>query len=159
TADPVAIGVDVGTARTIVASSDLTGRVMDQQEFDTDPAADQTINNVNTHAKKLTAKNGGTIEGIGASFPGLVDATTGKSFVPHFKWRDLPIESELRRALKLPVTVDNDANAAALAELWFGRPEIQEVRDFIMVLVEDGLGTGIVFDGQVYRGERRAAGE
>ena len=62
-------------------------------------------------------------------------------------------------ALELPVSVDNDANAAALAELWFGRPEIREVRDFIMVLVEGGLGTGIVFDGQVYRGEGSAAGE
>jgi predicted NBD/HSP70 family sugar kinase len=55
--------------------------------------------------------------------------------------------------------MDNDANAAALAELWFGRPEIREVRDFIMVLVEEGVGTGIVFDGQVYRGEAGAAGE
>ena len=55
--------------------------------------------------------------------------------------------------------MDNDANAAAQAELWFGRPEIREVRDFIIVLVEDGVGTGIVFDGQVYRGENGAAGE
>jgi predicted NBD/HSP70 family sugar kinase len=55
--------------------------------------------------------------------------------------------------------MDNDANAAALAELWFGRPEVREVRDFILVLVEDGVGTGIVFDGQVYRGENGAAGE
>jgi predicted NBD/HSP70 family sugar kinase len=55
--------------------------------------------------------------------------------------------------------MENDANAAALAELWFGRPEIREVRDFILVLVEEGVGTGIVFDGQVYRGEGGAAGE
>ncbi len=46
-----------------------------------------------------------------------------------------------------------------MAELWFGRPEIREVRDFIMVLVEEGVGTGIVFDGQVYRGKSGAAGE
>jgi predicted NBD/HSP70 family sugar kinase len=59
----------------------------------------------------------------------------------------------------LPVAIDNDANAAALAELWFGRPEIREIRDFILVLVEAGLGTGIVFDGQVYRGEGGTAGE
>jgi predicted NBD/HSP70 family sugar kinase len=55
--------------------------------------------------------------------------------------------------------MDNDANAAAQAELWFGRPEIRAVRDFILVLVEGGVGTGIVFDGQVYRGENGAAGE
>jgi predicted NBD/HSP70 family sugar kinase len=42
----------------------------------------------------------------------------------------------------MPVSVDNDANAAALAELWLGRPEIRDVRDFILVLVEEGLGTG-----------------
>jgi N-acetylglucosamine repressor len=79
--------------------------------------------------------------------------------VPHFNWRNEPIAETLTRATSLPVSIDNDANAAALAELWFGRPEIREVRDFILVLVEEGVGTGIVFDGQVYRGEGGTAGE
>jgi predicted NBD/HSP70 family sugar kinase len=79
--------------------------------------------------------------------------------VPHFNWRNEPIGEALTRATSLPVSIDNDANAAALAELWFGRPEIREVRDFILVLVEEGVGTGIVFDGQVYRGESGTAGE
>ena len=59
----------------------------------------------------------------------------------------------------LPVVIDNDANAVALAELWFGRPEVSDARDFILVLVAEGVGTGIIFDGQVYRGQRGAAGE
>jgi predicted NBD/HSP70 family sugar kinase len=89
-----------------------------------------------------------------------VDQETGRaSFIPHFKWRDLEIAKEIREALGLAVTADNDANAAALAELWFGRPEIREVRDFILVLIEEGIGTGIVFDGQVHRGKSSAAGE
>jgi predicted NBD/HSP70 family sugar kinase len=62
-------------------------------------------------------------------------------------------------AISLPVIIDNDANAVALAELWFGRPEVTDARDFIMVLVAEGVGTGIIFDGQVYRGQRGAAGE
>ena len=66
---------------------------------------------------------------------------------------------ELPRATGLKASVDNDANAAALAELWFGRPEVSESRDFIIALVAEGIGTGIVFDGQIYRGERGAAGE
>src|SRR5258707_15812663 len=66
---------------------------------------------------------------------------------------------KVARAPLVPVSIDNDANAAALAELWFGRPEIREIRDFILVLVEEGVGTGIVFDGQVYRGEGGTAGE
>ena len=100
------------------------------------------------------------IEGIGISLPGLVDSETGEAlFIPHFKWRDWAIADELRETTGLPVRVDNDANAAALAELWLGRPEIRDARDFILVLVEEGLGTGIVFDGQVYHGMNGAAGE
>ena len=94
------------------------------------------------------------------SLPGLVDFETGSAlFVPYFKWRDWAIRRAVAEATGLPVMVDNDANAAALAELWFGRPEVRDVRDFMMVLVEEGLGTGVVFDGQVYRGVGGAAGE
>jgi predicted NBD/HSP70 family sugar kinase len=159
-ADAVAIGVDLGTIRTVVATSDLAGRVLEQEEFPTDHDASKTISNVIDCARKLNAKSGGTVEGIGISLPGLVDPESGRAtFIPHFRWRDFDIARELRAATDLAVSADNDANAAALAELWFGRPEIREVRDFIMVLVEEGVGTGIVFDGQVYRGKSGAAGE
>jgi predicted NBD/HSP70 family sugar kinase len=160
TADAVAIGVDLGTIRTIVATSDLAGRVLEQEEFPTDPDAEKTISQIIKYTKRLIRKNKGTIEGIGISLPGLVDPESGTAlFIPYFKWRDLKISQEIRAATGLAVSADNDANAAALAELWFGRPEIREVRDFIIVLIEAGVGTGIVFDGQVYRGESGAAGE
>ena len=71
----------------------------------------------------------------------------------------LPSRTPSAAATGLAVTIDNDANAVALAELWFGRPEVSDARDFILVLVAEGVGTGIIFDGQVYRGERGAAGE
>ncbi len=160
TADPVAIGVDLGTITTVVATSDLAGRVLEQEEFPTDPEARKTAARVVECAREFVRRGGGTIEGVGVSLPGLVDQETGTAtFIPHFKWRDWGIAEELREASGLAVHVDNDANAAALAELWFGRPEIREVRDFIIVLVEEGVGTGIVFDGQVYRGRSGAAGE
>jgi predicted NBD/HSP70 family sugar kinase len=160
TADAVAIGVDLGTRRTIVATSDLAGRVLEQEEFRTDPDSRKTISHIIECARRFITKNGETIEGVGVSLPGMVDQETGTaSFIPHFKWRDLEIAAEIRAAIGLAVTADNDANAAALAELWFGRPEIREVRDFILVLIEEGVGTGIVFDGQVYRGKSGAAGE
>jgi N-acetylglucosamine repressor len=159
TADAVAIGVDLGTARTILATSDLAGRVLYQEEFKTRPRADETVDEIVERARRLFRKNRLSIEGIGISLPGLVNPEMDKLDIPHFQWRDLPLAQELRTALGIPVTMDNDANAAALAELWFGRPEIREVRDFIMVLVEEGVGTGIVFDGQIYRGEAGAAGE
>ncbi len=159
TADAVAIGVDVGTNRTLVATSDLAGRVLQQEQFETSADSAVTTRNIIELSRKLITRNNGTIEGIGISLPGLVSAEGRELFVPTFEWRDLPLADDVSRATGLPVTIDNDANAAAHAELWFGRPEIREVRDFILVLVEGGVGTGIIFDGQVYRGENGAAGE
>jgi predicted NBD/HSP70 family sugar kinase len=159
TADAVAIGVDLGTVKTVMATSDLAGRVLDQEEFATDKDVRRTLARIVGCAQRLIGKNSGTIEGIGISLPGVVDPESGNLFVPHFSWRNEPIAETLTLATSLPVSIDNDANAAALAELWFGQPEIREVRDFILVLVEEGVGTGIVFDGQVYRGEGGTAGE
>jgi predicted NBD/HSP70 family sugar kinase len=159
TADAVAVGVDLGTVKTVMATSDLAGRVLEQEEFPTEHDVNKALTKMVECAQRLIRNNGGTIEGIGISLPGVVDPETGNLYVPHLNWRNEPIAKTLTRDTSLPVTVDNDANAAALAELWFGRPEIREVRDFILVLVEEGLGTGIVFDGQVYRGEGGSAGE
>src|SRR5207253_1894014 len=127
--------------------------------FPTDADINKTLAKIVQCAQRLIGKTSNKIEGIGISLPGVFDQETGNLYVPHFSWRNEPIAETLTRATSLPVSIDNDANAAALAELWFGRPEIREVRDFIMVLVEEGVGTGIVFDGQVYRGEGGTAGE
>ena len=157
---PVAVGVDMGTARTVVATGDLAGRVLKQEEFATDPDAEETLRRVAASVLRLVGKHKRSIEGVGVSLPGLVDHEAGSAlFIPHFKWRDWPVAREIEAATGLSVAVDNDANAVALAELWFGRPEVQGVRDFVMVLVAEGIGTGIVFDGQVYRGEGGSAGE
>jgi predicted NBD/HSP70 family sugar kinase len=155
----MAIGIDIGTAHTTLAVADLVGRVVDRETFPTDPDVTATFRRVVSVVQRFirTHKN---IEGIGACVPGLVDPETEIAlFVPHFKWRNWDLATELQKACGVPVTVDNDANAAALAELWLGRPEIRDVRDFILVLVEEGLGTGIIFDGQVYQGVAGAAGE
>ena len=159
TVDAVAVGVDLGTVKTVMATSDLAGRVLEQEEFPTDPDVRKTLAKIVDCAQRLIGNTPGAIEGIGISLPGVVDPETGNLYVPHFNWRNAPIAETLTQAISLPVSIDNDANAAALAELWFGRPEIREVRDFILVLVEEGVGTGIVFDGQVYRGEGGTAGE
>jgi predicted NBD/HSP70 family sugar kinase len=154
-----AIGVDIGTARTTVATGDLVGRVLRREVFPTDSDREKTFRLI-TDCIQEFIKSEPTIEGVGISVPGLVDAETGTAlFIPHFKWRDWVIADELRSVTGVPVSVDNDANAAALAELWLGRPEIRDVRDFILVLVEEGLGTGIIFDGQVYHGMEGGAGE
>lgn len=158
TSGAIAIGVNITPTRTIIASSDLAGVVVQQESFPTDPVAERTVARIIEIIRKFSEQ--GSIEGVGISIPGLVTPATGNViFVPYFKWRDLPIGEMISQSTGLPVTIDNDANAVALAELWFGRPEVRDARDFIFVLVADGVGTGIIFDGQVYRGVRGAAGE
>jgi predicted NBD/HSP70 family sugar kinase/predicted transcriptional regulator len=160
TKGPIALGVSINPTCTTIATSDLAGRLVDQKEFPTDPDPAVTLNNVIATVRDFTRRNKGSIEGIGVSLPGLVDPSTGTAiYIPYFKWRDLPVAQLISSGVNLPVVMDNDANAVALAELWFGRPEVTDARDFIMVLVAEGVGTGIIFDGQVYRGQRGAAGE
>jgi predicted NBD/HSP70 family sugar kinase len=160
TAGAIAIGVAVTPSVTTIATSDLAGRVLDQKALPTDPDPEQTFVRVIECIREFLAQKNVSIESIGVSLPGLVDPSTGNViYVPYFKWRDLPVAKMISAGTNLPVTIDNDANAVALAELWFGRPEVSDARDFILVLVAEGVGTGIVFDGQVYRGERGAAGE
>ncbi len=157
---PVALGIALTTINTMVVTSDLTGAIISQEEFPTDPDVDVTLDRIVASAKRFIDESGGTIEGIGVSVPGVVDSESGEVlFVPHFKWRNMGIARILEEETGLPVKIGNDANAAALAELWFGQSEVREVRDFIMVLVEEGVGTGIVFDGQIHHGKGGTAGE
>ena len=157
-AGPIALGVSITPTCTTIATSDLAGRVIDQEEFLTD--ANTTLKQVIDVVRNFTERYKGSIEGVGVSLPGLVDPSTGTAlYIPYFLWRDLPISEMISNAVGLPVVIDNDAYAIALAELWFGRPEVLNARDFILVLVAEGVGTGIIFDGQVYRGQRGAAGE
>ncbi|MGI8996317.1 MAG: ROK family transcriptional regulator [Pyrinomonadaceae bacterium] len=156
-----AIGVDITPSATSVAMSDLAGRVLARVELPRTVEREKLVQLIVEQVRQFRQWTGqGTIEGIGISLPGLVDPDSGRAiYIPYFKWRDWPIAQEISQATGLEVTIDNDANAAALAALWFGHPEISDARDFIMVLVTEGVGTGIIFDGQIYRGERGAAGE
>ena len=157
--EAIALGVSITPTCTMIAISDLAGRVIHQQEFYTHVDADVTLNRVISILRKYV-KAHSAVEGVGLTLPGLVDPATGTAiYVPFFKWRELPIAERITSAVGLPVVIDNDANSVALAELWFGRPEVSDARDFILVLVAEGVGTGIIFDGQVYRGQRGAAGE
>jgi predicted NBD/HSP70 family sugar kinase len=160
TAHAVAIGVDLGRKTTVVATTDLSGRLLEQEDFPTDKDFNKTIDRVIEIANHFKKKNGGSIEGIGMSLPGMVESWTGDVLlIPHLDWHRPKVAEIVRQATGLPVKIENDANAAALAELWFGRPEISNVRDFILVYITNGIGTGVVFDGQIYRGKGGVAGE
>ena len=160
TTKAVAIGVDLGKKMTVVGTSNLRGRILEKHEFPTSTNFNKTLNRIIEQVQYYINKSGGSIEGIGVSLPGLVESWKGKVVnIPHLDWHYPEIGEVIEKATGLPVVVENDTNATALAELWLGRPEISNVRDFVVVLIHSGIGTGIVFDGQIYRGKGGVAGE
>jgi predicted NBD/HSP70 family sugar kinase/predicted transcriptional regulator len=160
TGDAVAIGIDVTPRTTTIAIADLAGKVIESDTFPTSPDMDFMTNQILEHLNRITTKFPIKDLEIGMSVPGLVDQKLGRIFhVPYFDWRDWDICQRIEAETGFRVTVENDANATALAELWFGHEKIRKIDTFVMVLVGEGIGTGIIFDGQVYRGEKGAGGE
>lgn len=98
------------------------------------------------------------VAALGLNLPGVVDAD-GRTvrYSPLLGWQEVEIGRLLEERLKIPVIVENDVNALALAEAWFGHGRDHE--SFLTVTLGRGIGLGIVLDGEVYRGPRGGAGE
>lgn len=157
---PVAIGIDVTPRTTTIAIADLAGKIIESETIPTSADAEFMSGQIIERLRRFTVAYETAGMDVGMSVPGLVDQKLGRVFhVPYFDWRDWDICQRIESELGLKVTVENDANATALAELWFGQEKIRKTDTFLMVLVGEGIGTGIIFDGQVYRGEKGAGGE
>lgn len=104
------------------------------------------------------AVNGRRLLGIGISVPGTVDTATGMLLdSTNLRLQNFPLRALLRERFGLPVFVEHDTAAAALAERYYGAG--RGVSDLVYVIVSTGVGAGIVVADQVYRGEGGAAGE
>ena len=160
TGAPVAIGVDVTPSLTTVVLADLAGNILQSEEFPTSSDIvymDKQILAKVQHFAELHPDAGLQ---VGMSIPGIADPASGEVlYIPYFQWSHWNIGSRIKEETGLDVVIENDANAIALAELWFGSDAIRRTRNFIMVFVAEGIGTGIIIDGQIYRGENGAAGE
>jgi predicted NBD/HSP70 family sugar kinase len=89
----------------------------------------------------------------------MVDRTSGSIInSPQLGWRDVDIRGMLEKASHLPVFIENAPIACALAEMWLGQRG-STVTDFVYVTVSDGVGAGLVVNGQVVRGSGDTAGE
>ena len=99
------------------------------------------------------------IRGIGICAPGSLDPATGVVINPPNVpcWRNFPLAAEVEKIYRVPVKVENDANAAALAEAYWGAG--RGYRHIFYAGIGTGIGTGIVFDGRIYNGRTGAAAE
>ncbi|MGC5224566.1 ROK family protein [Micromonospora sp. DT81.3] len=96
--------------------------------------------------------------GVGVGVPGTVDQQgAGVVDSTQLGWNQVPLGDALRRALQLPVLIENNVNALSIAERLFGQG--RNYRDFLAVTIGTGIGAGIVADGGVFRGHSGGAGE
>ncbi|MGI8906642.1 MAG: ROK family transcriptional regulator [Candidatus Sumerlaeaceae bacterium] len=154
------LGINIRPTATVIALADLNGQFLDQESIETDPDPKVFFRNL-TQALKLFMKRHAdkTYEGVGVSLPGRVNRETNRlAIAPNLGWRDVDVKTPIERATKLPVEVENAANACALAENYFGEHGA-EIDNLVVVTVSEGIGTGIIVNGQLIRGSSGMAGE
>ncbi|MED3622613.1 ROK family transcriptional regulator [Neobacillus thermocopriae] len=98
------------------------------------------------------------ILGIGFAMHGLVNPNEGLAiFSPHLQLENIPIKDCLEEEFDIPVFVENDVRALALAESWFGQGK--DVSDFVCISVGRGIGSGIFINSEIYKSSFNTGGE
>jgi glucokinase len=161
----LAIGIDIGGTKVAGGLVDVGGAVVRRARRDTPhrskspDVVEDTIVDVVSELLSLAGAEGlGEVGSVGIGAAGFVAADRATVvFAPHLSWRDEPLEANLQRRVPVPISVDNDANAAAWAEWKFGAARGES--HLMIVNLGTGIGGGIVIDGQVQRGRYGIAGE
>lgn len=159
-----AVGLHIDPALTSYVLLDAAGTALVSREeptdLDRDPVA--AVKAMGAQIRTMIAASGvdqARIIGVGVATPGPVDAATGTVVdPPHLPgWKRVPLQELLREATGLPVVVEKDVTAAAIAELWAG--PAASAGNFVFVYIGTGIGAGLVLDGQVVRGSSGNVGE
>jgi predicted NBD/HSP70 family sugar kinase len=151
--------VDIRPTQTTVALADANGRFISQEMMPTpaDPelGVRALIDSIHRIMRSCGEKK---IEGIGISLPGRFSPESDRLvFAPNLHWGDVDIHSAVARATGLEVEMENAANACVLAAVWFDHME--ECKNFVVVTVSEGIGTGILVNGRLVHGMNAMAGE
>jgi predicted NBD/HSP70 family sugar kinase len=155
--DRVIIGVDLRPSETTIALANLNGKFTSQEVIatptDAQAGVDVLVRRTQALVRSLKEKK---VEGIGISLPGRF--TAGHLvFAPNLKWRDLDIRGPISKATGIDVELENAANACVLAAIWFDGME--SCRNLVVITVSEGIGAGILINGQLARGLNGMAGE
>ncbi|MFZ5815047.1 MAG: ROK family transcriptional regulator [Bacillota bacterium] len=157
------LGIKLGPEQVTVGVVDLHGEVCHTvvrplTQADGDRAVVATLLAAVREAAEGASDELGPLLGAGLVMPGVVDPETGATINPYVAdWAGLPLRQVLEEALQVPVLVDNDANAVALAERWHGAGRGAET--LLCLTVGVGIGAGLIVGGRLHRGFRYGAGE
>lgn len=153
-------GLNVRPFATNLALANMDGRFLVQEILPTPPTAKEFVEQVGQRIHDLIKLHPElAYEGIGVSLPGRVDLSSQRFvFAPNLGWELEDLKQQLETSTGLPVELENEANACALSEFWFGRHG-DRVRNLIAVAVSEGIGVGMILNGQLVRGPSGLAGE
>lgn len=158
-----AVGVEIGVDFISAVLADFVARVLWRKRVATNPEEKQDIiigqaEEIIQEALAIGKEQGLPPLGIGLGVPGLVDIQQGTLvFAPNLRWYDVPLRQMWVQSFGLPVFVENEANAAALGEYYFGNA--RGVQNLIYLSAGVGLGGGIIIKGKLFRGSNGYAGE
>jgi predicted NBD/HSP70 family sugar kinase len=154
------IGINIRPAKTAIALANLDAHFLAQESLPTAQNPERFIAELIARVRNLIKTHPEiSYEGIGMSLPGRIDLASQRLvFAPNLGWGDVDLQTPLEQATGLPVELENAANACALAEFWFGRHS-EGVRNLIAVTVSEGIGGGLILNGQIVRGSTGMAGE
>ncbi|MBU0710109.1 MAG: ROK family protein [Candidatus Omnitrophica bacterium] len=158
------VAVDLGGTNLKLALIDSKYRIIDRRSLSTkkfrkkEDLISAIVNSVNNiiAGNSLVRKN---ILGVGLGLPGPVDIKRGiVHFLPNIPgWKEVNLQKILKKRLKLPVFIDNDANLMCLAEQRLGAAK--GLRNVVCLTLGTGVGGGIIIEDRLYRGSNFAAGE
>jgi glucokinase len=154
---PLTIGVDVGGTTVAAGVVDEQGSVLETAQRDTpsdDPKRTEDV--IADLIRELAASH--DVEAVGVGAAGFVDAQRSTVlFAPNLAWRDEPLRAAIEGRCRLPVVIENDANAAAWAEARFGAGRGED--HAVILTIGTGIGGGIVLGGRLLRGRFGVAAE
>lgn len=159
---PNVVGIDIGGTNSVFGIVDAQGNVLASNSIKTQayPVLEEYINALGNGILDLIAKNGGIekIKGIGVGAPNANYYTGNIEHAANLPWKGIvPFAKLLSEKVGVPVTWTNDANAAAIGEMKYGAA--RGMRDFIMITLGTGVGSGVVANGQLIYGHDGNAGE
>lgn len=157
-----AIGIDIGGTNTKYGIINHRGEILEKGELKTDayPEIEDYVNALYDALAPLIKRhvNGGTVKGIGIGAPNGNYYTGTIEYAPNLHWKGIvPLSKLITAKFGLPSALTNDANAAAVGEMNYGAAK--GLRDFIMITLGTGVGSGIVANGQLILGHDGNAGE
>jgi glucokinase len=147
--DPLVIGVDLGGTKIAAGLVDGDGGVQERRERLTPTESQEAL--LDALDEAVGELLGADVAAVGIGVPSVIDRTTGRALGSvNIPLDDVDLDDRLQRRFGLPVAIENDANAAALAEWRFGAG--QGSSSMVMLTLGTGVGGGVVFGGQLLRG-------